>query len=386
MQRPQKAWPYSLYFHTTLLVAITGIVLSINLANTHYRNYTDITFSSFCAISKTINCDTVAQSPWSVIFDLPIALWGLFGYVFFLIFLLLLRKQNQRTLPIWTFLVLLGGIYSLIALFLGYISAFKIHSYCILCLGSYATNLSLFYMSFVIINRFNSNNFLTDIRLATFYLANNKRFYIAIVLFLLLFSVTKSFLPQYWKFESSLKTITVSNGVTDLGQPWIGSTQPRLTIEVFSDYQCFQCAKTHSMLRRLIEEHPDTFRLVQLHYPMDHEFNPTVVADPFHIGSGKMALLAIYATTQNKFWEMNDALFQLARSKEPFNTRYLAEQTGIPLGELNAALTHPEIRKKLLYDIRKGMKLRITGTPTFAIENKIYQGFVPDDILQAVMK
>jgi len=384
MRLSHKTFHYNAYFTTTLSIAICGIVNSIYLAITHYRNNTDLTFSSFCAISKSINCDTVAQSAWSVAFGLPVALWGLFGYTFFLTLLFPVRKYNQTKFPLWSLLIFLGGIYSLVSLFLGYISALKIHSYCILCLGSYAINFFLFYMSWITRKRFISNPFSTDIRLSFLYLAKCKQFCTAAATVLLLCIITVIFLPQYWKFDPSPHAINISKGITNSGQPWIGAPIPILTIEEFSDYQCFQCAKTHLMLRRLVEKHPDTVRLVHRHYPMDSDFNPTVVPDPFHIGSGKMALLAIYAMTQNKFWQMNDALFQLARSRQSFNTRFLSEKTGIPSKELVAALSHPDIQKQLNHDILKGMKLRITGTPSFVIDGQVYQGFIPPDILKKI--
>lgn len=138
----------------------------------------------------------------------------------------------------------------------------------------------------------------------------------------------------------------------------------------------------HQFLRNFIAEHPDTIRLVHHHYPMDHEFNNIVVPEPFHIGSGKMAMIAIYAASKNRFWKMNDALYAVGREKQAFNTRFLAEQTGFSAGELAAASQHPQIREALLYDIRQGMKLHITGTPSYVIDGQVYTGSIPAELLQ----
>jgi protein-disulfide isomerase/uncharacterized membrane protein len=386
MLRDQKTFSYNIYFSSLLLITISGIIISAYLVNTHYRNYTDLTYSSFCAISKTINCDTVAQSPWSIAFGLPVALWGFFSYILFLTILLPLYKRNQAALPLWSLLVLLGGIYSLVSLFLSYISAAKIHSYCLLCLLSYAINFALSYMSWIIRKRFNPNPFLTDLHLSISYIAKSKKFCIVIGILLILCILPKIFLPKYWKLEPPPISTNVSHGLTESGHPWIGAKQPSLTIEEFTDYQCFQCAKTHLMLRHLVEEHPATIRLVHHHYPMDHEFNPIVVPEPFHVGSGKMAMIGIYAASKNKFWEMNDVLYAIGREKQPFNTKTLAKMTGFPAGELAAAIRSPQIKEALLHDIRKGMKLRITGTPTFVINDKVYQGAIPADILKAIIQ
>ena len=64
---------------------MAGLVDSVYLSISHYRVYTDIGYKSFCAISRTINCDTVSQSPFSIFLDVPVPVWGIIGYTFFLL-------------------------------------------------------------------------------------------------------------------------------------------------------------------------------------------------------------------------------------------------------------------------------------------------------------
>ncbi len=90
--------------------------------------------------------------------------------------------------------------------------------------------------------------------------------------------------------------------------------------------------------------------------------------------------------SKDKFWEMNDVLFEIGRKKESFDTQYLAEKTGIPSGELVAALSHPAVREQLDRDIRSGMKLRILATPTFIIDDEIYTGSIPPDVLKSILE
>ena len=380
----QKTLPYRIYFRIALAATFAGTVVSVYLTYLHYKTYTDFAYSSFCALSKSINCDTVAQSPWSVAAGLPVSIWGIFSYLVLLLILSLAKKQDDSTAPIWALLTAVAGCASLVSLYLGYVSSFKIHAYCLLCLSVYAINFLLLFLCWMTRSRFSTRSFLTDLWHSCKTVTGGKRKVWRMTIPLLLLIVTKIVYPQYWTFASQPSTIDLPTGVTESGHPWIGAENPKVTIEEFADYQCFQCAKIHFMLRRLVEQHPDTLRLVHRHYPMDHEFNPTVVQDPFHIGSGKMALLAVYAMSQNKFWQMSDALFQLARSKESFNTKYLSEKTGIPSRELAGALSHPDIRRLLTLDIWQGMKLRITGTPSFVIDGKVYQGTIPLDILKTI--
>ena len=189
------------------------------------------------------------------------------------------------------------------------------------------------------------------------------------------------FYPPYWQIDTSDLFTDIPTGITENGHPWIGAHNPTLTIEEFSDYQCFHCYKMHFTIRKLIKEHPGKIRLVHRHYPMDHQVNPMVVPTPFHIGSGKMAKFAIYAATKGKFWEMNDLLFKLGRTKQPFNTRYFREATGLSPKELTASISDPKIDHLLKFDIFVGLKKRIMATPTFLIDEAVYVGYIPTEII-----
>ncbi len=386
MSRPSHKLAYSWYYSLSLLLVFAGILVSAYLTRTHYLNFSDPTYASFCAISRSINCDTVAQSPWSVYAGIPVAHWGLLGYVIFFLLLLPLSKENCRIFPIWKLLQLLALIYTIISLLLAYISSTKIHSFCILCIASYAINFILLFLCWLICKRFDIKPlFRTKLRSLRTALPN-KKYSFTIIVIAALFFLIEILVPPYWRLTPPAIQANIPQGVTPNGHPWMGAKDPALVIEEFADYQCFQCYKMHTMLRQLIQQYPQKIRLVHRHYPMDHEFNPIVVPTPFHVGSGKMALLAIYAMQHNKFWEMNDALYHLGRSKSPFNTKYLAEQTNIPAKDLTAALQSSDIKQQLNFDILVGMKKRITATPSYIINDQVYTGFIPQHILDDAVR
>ena len=381
-----KPLPYKYYYFPVLLLVLLGLTDTLYLALSHYRNYTDITYSSFCAISKAINCDTVSQSPWSILFGMPVALWGFFGYLLYGTILMAARKKTQQQLSLWSLLFLLGFLFSLAAVYFGYVSGTKIHSYCILCILSYAISFALLIYSWLIRRRFDNRPFLTSLAQSFSFILGNRFLKITLPILIALFIGIKISLPHYWKYTFPAVSEKISTGLTEDLSPWIGAEQPTLTIEEYSDYQCFQCYKMHFMLRRLISQYPTKIRLIHRHYPMDNAVNEIIVPTPFHVGSGKMAMMAIYASFKNKFWQANDALFQLGQQKKPFNTKTLSQETGIPPGELAMATRNPKIRLLLQRDIRKGMLLHITGTPTFVINNQTYQGSIPAEILEKAIQ
>ena len=378
--------PYHYYTVPILLLLLLGLANTAYLAWSHYKNYTDLTFNSFCALSQSINCDTVSQSPWSILLGLPLAYWGFFAYTLFLLLFVATLRRTKGSEQLWPLLFLLGLCYGVAAVSFSYISATKIKAHCILCLASHAISFALLFASWIIVRRFCTGTFLAALKEGFRYILNSRPLKIGLLCLFLGILCTRIYLPPYWQYTLPPLTASIPSGLTDEGHPWIGAENPEITIHEYADYQCFQCGKMHQFLRRLIAEHPGKIKLIHHHYPMDHEFNTIIVPEPFHIGSGKMAMLGIYAAWNNKFWEMNDALYAMGREKKAFNTRTLAEKTGFSAGELTASLQHPQIRAALLYDIRQGMKLHITGTPSYVIDGQVYTGSIPAELLKKGMR
>ena len=381
-----KPFPFAVYFWTVMLLVVIGLADSIYLAVSHYRVYTDITYSSFCALSKAINCDTVSQSPYSIFWQIPVPIWGIAGYIFFLLFLPLARSKDANKERVWALLFLLSLLFTLCSIILAVISSYYIRSYCIMCLVSYAVNLLLLFYTRMIRSRFSSQSIVGALKRDLQFLVDRRIYCISVFTPLLLcFILVKIFLPVYWSFQQPVLSAQISSGTTIDGHPWIGAKDPRLVITEYTDYQCFQCKKMHFFLRRLIAENPDKIRLVHRHFPMDHEFNP-IVKTPFHVGAGKMALLAISAAAHDKFWQINDALFAAAGQDRNLNIKKLAQKADMDYRQLARALTDPDCRRRLQNDIISGLQLQITGTPAFVIDQKVYLAQIPPQIIRNALK
>ena len=200
-----------------------------------------------------------------------------------------------------------------------------------------------------------------------------------------LFILSWTLIPTYWNFKPPAHAADVAKGFTEDGHPWIGAANPMITIVEFADYQCFQCKKMHYHLRSLIDRSPNRIRLVHRHYPMDHSVNP-LVKEPFHEGAAVMAVLAIQAGFKGKFWEANDALYQLVTDQDStINTADLSKRIGLNPQDLVGALDDPKPYRKMIEDIRAGMKLGISGTPTYVIDGVVYESGIPAEKLAEIL-
>lgn len=379
--------PYPVYFWTISALAAAGFLDSVYMSLSHYRVHMDMGYRSFCAISKSINCDTVSQSAYSIFLGVPIPVWGVIGYSFFLILVSFAWNKDEEPARPWSLLLILSLIFGCLSIILAFILTSYIYSYCIMCIFVYAINFSLLYFVWLIRRRFDKRNFIDSLKQDIRFLRGKKKRSVSLFLpFVLAIILIVVFFPRYWKFEPQLLFSDVPQGVTEDGHPWIGAENPRLVVVEYTDYLCFQCRKMHFYLRQLISQHPGKIRLVHYHYPMDHEFNPTVVPEIFHVGSGKLSLLAIYAGTQGKFWKMNDILFKIARESKTIDLRELSKEVGLDFRSLAGSINDPRVNKRLQMDIWKGMKLRVIGTPTYLIGGKLYPGHIPPEIIRQALK
>lgn len=376
-----QALPFPLYYLTIVAITIGGLLNSIYLSISHFRVYTDLAYVSFCSISKSINCDTVSQSSYSIFLGLPVAVWGIIGYLFLLMILSYTYNKKPGRKELLTIIFLIALCFSLYSLFLAFVSIFYIHSYCLMCILSYGINFSLLFFSWIIIKRFNSGTFLEDFLFDVYSIKKKKTILPVIIIFIISVGIINFTFNDYWNYKLQDNLADISTGITEDGQPWIGSDNPELTIFEYSDYLCFQCKKMHFNLRSLVSKNKDRIRLVHLHYPIDKEFN-FIIKEDLHPGAGQLAILAIYAGYKGKFWEMNDSLYQIDHSKGSIGLKDISGKNDININELRWALSSKDIRLKLKRDIAFGIKAGVTGTPSYVINGKTYQGAIPSEILE----
>ncbi|WP_319410116.1 vitamin K epoxide reductase family protein [uncultured Desulfosarcina sp.] len=380
--QPIKPLPYSYYFYSVVIIALSGFCDSVYLSISHYRVYTDLGYQSFCAVSQAINCDTVSQSPYSIFLGVPVPVWGMVGYASFLFLLFYARSAPEKSRRIWSLLFLIAFAFSVYSMILAAVSTFFIHSYCIMCILSYAVNLLLIYFTWLIRKRFRGEPLLQGVGLDVRYLISRRKSFLPVMCSLCVgVAVMMLFFPAYWLMRPPVLSKDIPTGVTEEGFPWIGAEDPELVIVEFTDYRCFQCKKMHFFLRRIIQEQPGKIRLVHRHFPMDPTINP-IVHQPLHSGAAKLAMLAIIAEENQKFWEMNDLLFGIKRKTEAVNMDYFAQQTEIPLETVKAAFRNPKMWMKLRKDIEDGIKIGLSGTPGYLINGQVYLGLIPAELLR----
>ncbi len=155
-------------------------------------------------------------------------------------------------------------------------------------------------------------------------------------------------------FLQDLKT----NPQTVIGNsPTIGSTNSKIILVEFSDFQCPYCAEAHKTLKDLLAKYPDKIKLVYKNLPLTS----------IHPQALPAAAAAWAAHQQGKFWEYHDALF--TNQKRLSEALYLdiAKNLNLDLKKFkrDQTLATPAISK----DIQLAEKLAVSGTPFFVISS-----------------
>ncbi|HEX7456081.1 MAG TPA: vitamin K epoxide reductase family protein [Candidatus Nanoarchaeia archaeon] len=122
------------------LVSVAGFGIMLYLTYIHYESAQGY----FCDISGDISCSQVAQSAYSEILGIPVAILGL-GYFAFIFLLVLLNKKKE----IFQFILLLTIFVLVPSLYLSFVEFFKIKAFCVLCEASKVLMLAIGGVSFV---------------------------------------------------------------------------------------------------------------------------------------------------------------------------------------------------------------------------------------------
>jgi vitamin-K-epoxide reductase (warfarin-sensitive) len=112
------------------ILSAAGIVDSAISLERHYAK----SATAYCDFSQKFSCDIVNRSEYSEIFGIPVAGIGVAGYA--ALFVLSTLRRSRTETPLWLLAVSLAGL--AFALYLTYIEAYQLMTWCILCLISLA--------------------------------------------------------------------------------------------------------------------------------------------------------------------------------------------------------------------------------------------------------
>ena len=374
------------------ILSAIGLILSIELCVVFINaNFIENATPSICAINSSFDCDKVAKSPFSQFLGVPLSLWGVILYLFFLIMNNVEKLQTKRFLGFlqvfknpYSYMHCIGIFAFICSMFLALISELLIHSICIFCLVTYFINLIIALVAkqwgagflFEIKNSF--KDFFAAMKQTKYaiafiivvYLATNALIYL---------NDTKILTPNVWyqsKYAKKEARREVDGNI-------LGNKNASLVIHEYIDFNCGGCFFANLYLHRIANEF-ENVRVVQHSLPLEQECNHNMKFEG-HKGSCLKSRYALAAAKQNKYWIMSTLLFFEKEMNSEDNILKVAKKRHFDLKKLREDANSEEIKEELKQSILEADAKNIKVTPTIFIGMKKLEGVGPYQELEKIV-
>lgn len=138
--------------------------------------------------------------------------------------------------------------------------------------------------------------------------------------------------------------------------PVRGPANAKVTVVVFSDFQCPYCARGADVVKQLESRYSGQLRIAFKHLPL-----------PMHPDARLAAAASLAANEQGRFWEFHDRLFSQRSELSKEGLEKHADAVGLSVSQFQRALQDPQLLKAVDADAEEAARLGIAGTPTFFV-------------------
>lgn len=163
--------------------------------------------------------------------------------------------------------------------------------------------------------------------------------------------------------------------------PTRGPASAKVTIHVFSDFQCPFCKKAMDAMggfTMAVAAHSADVRVVYRHNPL-----------PFHSMAEPAAELAIEAKKQKgvaSFWRVHDKLYGLSGTIDMAKLESIAIAEGLDLTKVRLAISTKAHKKEIDDDVAEARRISAFGTPSFVVGDELVSGAQPQSAFEAAIK
>ena len=134
----------SLKLKLIIVFSLAGIGISSYLILHHYGYFVDL--AHLCNIADKVNCDIVNFGPYSEIFGIPTASFGLVWFISVL--MIAAYSLKNKDMMIYKFLFIWSIVAVAFAGYLIYLEIFVIQYFCLFCTTAHALGILIFILAF----------------------------------------------------------------------------------------------------------------------------------------------------------------------------------------------------------------------------------------------
>ncbi|MEI7474210.1 MAG: vitamin K epoxide reductase family protein [bacterium] len=357
------------------IIAVLGILTTLVLTYLYYRaNFLTNVGSSFCTVNSYINCDKVEKSSFSVLFGLPLSVYGLAFYMFVLFIEQILPKINflKEFNNHKSYIFGASILAVLSSLYLGCVSLFQIHALCVLCSFTYLLNFMIFFLSKTNLGVIDHvRNCFNDMK--KLFSTKHK----------IIFTITLTvIIASFITYANASGLFVKADKISSNNAKSLKLTRP-VTIDVYTDYQCPYCQLAQFYFLQLEQNYP-TIKINHHDFPLNKTCNK-YIKESFHKNSCNAVMYAKAVQKQGKFKQYSTMLFLNQDHLEEKNLAKMAKDIGVDMNKLNVDIKSPQFKKEISVDVERAHKLGVTGTPTYFIGIHKYEGVESyQDLIQSI--
>ncbi|HJU05415.1 MAG TPA: DsbA family protein [Nitrospiraceae bacterium] len=156
----------------------------------------------------------------------------------------------------------------------------------------------------------------------------------------------------------------------------LGPSDAEATLVEYGDFECPYAREGTRTARRLQASSNGRLRFVFRHFPLTDK----------HPHAQLAAEAAEAAAAQGKFWEMADLLFRYQDDLTDQDLIRYADTLSLDVGRFIRDLQGGAHAERVEVDVESGAASGVTGTPTFFINNRRYDGADDPDTLRRVLE
>jgi protein-disulfide isomerase len=184
-----------------------------------------------------------------------------------------------------------------------------------------------------------------------------------------------------WDLHQNPFLDTLQNLPTD--GPSFGPANAKVTMVVFSDFECPYCREFAKTVRDNIpQKYANNVRVIFKDFPLD-SVHPwaRAAAEASHCVAGQKPAA---------FWAFHDWFFEHQEEVNPGNvkekTLVIAKEQNLDIAKLSTCLDTHATAKEVENDLDAGRRLQIQQTPTAFVNGRMIGGAVPWTSLEAVIR
>lgn len=154
-----------------------------------------------------------------------------------------------------------------------------------------------------------------------------------------------------------------------------GPKDAPVAIVEFSDYQCPYCRAALGTIHEILARYPEKVKWVFRDFPIES----------LHPMAPKAHEAARCAAVQGKFWEYHDLLFERSPRHSLEELKQYAQELTLDSSAFYDCLESGRHQADVVSDVQEGIRLGVSGTPTFYVNGWMLTGARPFTVFQKLI-